>query len=354
MPGEADARERLRSDTGPADGSIETPTVARLQIPSFGLRYLEHARRQLFARHPDYLPFLMRRLDIHPDMTVVDVGCGTGVYTRLMASRLHGEGAAIGVDIRPAMVAQAHEIAQEEGWSDLIAFVEGDARALPLPDACADRVFCNSLLWLLPDPTAALREMRRILRPGGFAFAAEPDGGLTHSYDPTNPRLSELEQQFQQAYVQGALELDGHDYEVGRKLPSLFLAAGFVAIRAYPRLFVAAGGDLGDDPETGLAERLAEYQQALAATLATTPEAQAQRERRWRRARRGGMTDDELAEHERLTIAYLRERAESSRAILADGSVYLYGGLLCEGLRFEEDAVDALSQGAPSDVSAPI
>lgn len=343
---EADAHERLRGDSGPVDGPIEAPTVARLQTPSFGLRYLEHARRQLFARHPDYLPFLMRHLDIHPDMTVVDVGCGTGVYTRLMASRLHGEGAAVGVDLRPTMVAQAHEIAQEEGWGDLIAFVEGDALALPLPDACADRVFCNSLLWLLPDPAAALREMRRVLRPGGFAFAAEPDGGLTHSYDPTNPRLSELEQRFQQAYVQGARELDGHDYEIGRKLPSLFLAAGFVAIRAYPRLFVAAGSDLGDDPEAGLAERQTEYQQALVATLAATPEAQAQRERRWRRARTGGMTDDELAEHEALTIAYLRERAESPRAILADGSVYLYGGLLCEGLRFDETDEDSESAGS--------
>lgn len=337
----SEGSERRRSPSDPMDEPIEAPTVARLQIPSFGLRYLEQARRQLFARHPDYLPFLLRRLDIHPDMTVVDVGCGTGVYTRLMASRLHGEGAAIGVDIRPTMIAQAHEVAQEEGWGDLIAFVEGDALALPLPDACADRVFCNSLLWLLPDPAAALCEMRRVLRPGGVAFAAEPDGGLTHSYDPTNPRLSDLEQRFQQAYVRGARELDGHDYEIGRKLPSLFLAAGFVAIRAYPRLFVAAGSDLGADPAAGLAERQAEYRQALAATLTATPEAQAQRERRWRRARLGGMTDDELAEHEQATIAYLRERAESLQAILADGSVYLYGGLLCEGLRFDDDDYEA-------------
>ncbi len=318
-----------------ANEAVEAPTIARIQTPSFGARYLEVARRQLFARHPDYLPFLLRHLDIRPGMTVVDVGCGTGVYTRLMASRLHGEGQAIGVDIRPAMVAQAREIADEEGWIGVTNFLEGDALALPLPDASADRVFCNSLLWLLPNPVAALREMWRILRPDGVAFAAEPDGGLTHSFDPARPRLSDLEQRFQQAYVRGARELDGHDYDIGRKLPALFLAAGFVAIRAHPRLFVAAGCDLGDDPEAGLVERQAEYQQALAAMLADTPEARAQRERRWQRARVGGMSDADLLEHERETIAYLRERVSSPQAIIMDGSTYLYGGVLCEGMRFD-------------------
>ncbi|MEO7001992.1 MAG: methyltransferase domain-containing protein, partial [Ktedonobacterales bacterium] len=242
-----------------------------------------------------------------------------------------------GVDIRPEMITQATQIAQEEGWGELVSFRQGDAVALPLPDACADRVFCNSLLWLLPDPVAALREMWRVLRPGGFVFAAEPDGGLTHSFDPGRPRLSELELRFQQAFVRGSRELDGHDYDIGRKLPALLLAAGFVAVRAYPRLFVAAGCDLGEAPEEALAERLAEYRQALAAMLADTPQARAQRARRAERARVGGMSDDELAEHERETIAYLRERAENPNAILYDGAMYMYGGVLCEGLRFEDE-----------------
>ena len=318
--------------------SVDVATVARLQTPYFGARYLEQARQQLFARHPEYLPFLVRHLDVHPGMTVVDVGCGTGVYTRILASRLQGEGLAIGVDVSATMLTQAEQIAQEEGWGELLAFRQGDATALPLPDAFADRVFCNSLLWLLPDPVAALREMRRVLRPGGFVFAAEPDGGLTHSYDPSRPRLSALEQRFQKAYVRGSHELDGYDYTIGRKLPALFVAAGFVAVRAYPRLFVAAGCDLGENPEQGLAERLAEYQQALAAMTNDSPTAQAQRERRAARALAGGMTEEELAEHERETLAYLQERAEQPQAILNDGSVYLYGGILCEGLRYEDES----------------
>lgn len=316
---------------------VEAPTVAQIRVPTFGIRYLEQARRQLFARHPEYLPFLVRHLGIHPGMTVVDVGCGTGIYTRVLASRLHGEGQAIGIDLQPALVAHAQRTTESEGWDALIEYRVGDANALPLPDACADIVFCNSLLWLLPDPAAALREMRRVLRPGGRALAAEPDGGLVHSFDPDRPRLSELEQRFQECFVRGSLQLDHHNYEIGRKLPSLFLAAGLVAVRAYPRLFVAAGCDLGEDPQEGLIERAREYEHALAALISEAPSAVAHRASRAKRARAGGMSDEDLAEHERETIAYLRERVEQPARIVSDGAVYMYGGLLCEGMRYDEE-----------------
>lgn len=320
-------------EDGAADPALEAVTLAHAQVPQFGTRYLEQARRQLFARHPEYLPYLIRHLDIHPGMTVVDVGCGTGVYTRLMASRLQGEGRAIGVDLRPDLIERARQLATQEGWGALIEFHAGNAQELSLAEACADVVFCNSLLWLLPEPVRALREMRRVLRPGGRALAAEPEGGLVHSYDPARPRLSELELRFQECFVRGARQLDGHDYEIGRRLPWMFLQAGLVRVRAFPRLFVAAGCDLGDDPQAGLVERIQEYQQALAALTSHTPEAEAARERRASRARAGGMSEAELAEHERETIAFLSERVGDPRRILYDGATYMYGGVLCEGLQ---------------------
>ncbi len=329
----ASPRDEAATEDGEAVGAV---TVAQMRVPRFGAHYLEQARRQLFARHPEYLPYLMHHLDIHPGMTVVDIGCGSGVYTRLMASRLQGEGRAIGIDLQPALVEQAASYAAREGWGDLIAFHTGDAYSLPLPDACADVAFCNSLLWLLSDPGRAVREMHRVLRSGGRVLAAEPDGGFVHSYDPARPRLSELELRFQDCFVRGARQLDGHDYEIGRRLPSLFLTAGFVRVRAFPRLFVAAGCDLGDDPQRALAERITEYRQALAALFSRAPGVVAARERRASRARAGGMTDDELAEHERETIAWLTERVEDPRRILYDGATYTYGGVLCEGLRFDE------------------
>jgi SAM-dependent methyltransferase len=338
--------EQARKPPAPADAAAvpsaslldESPTAQHLRVPNLGAAYLEQARRQFFARHPDYLPYLVRLLDIQPGMTVVEVGCGTGAYTRIMASRLGGEGRAIGVDAQPALLAQAHALAQQEGWGALVQFGVGEPAKLPLMDGAADRVFCNSLLWRLGEPAAALGEMRRVLRPGARALAAEPDGGLVHSYIPDRPRLTELEQRFQDCFARGARVQDGYDYDIGRRLPALFLAAGFVAVRAYPRLFVAAGCDVGADPKEGLAARLAEYQQALRAMLDTSAEAQAARDQRTGRARAGGMSDTELAEYERETQAYLRERIDDPRRILSDGSVYMYGGIFCEGLRFESEA----------------
>jgi SAM-dependent methyltransferase len=338
-----DSRERP-SERAPADapaddaGAVDapdSPTATHLRIPLTGGAYLEQARRQLFARNPEYLPYFTQRLAVTPGMTVIEVGCGTGAYTRLIASLLAGQGAAIGIDTQPAMLAQAYELAKQEGWGEVVTFAVGQPEKLPVPDACADRVFCNSLLWRQADPIAALREMRRALRPGGRLIAAEPDGGLIHSYHPDRPRLAELEQRFQESYARGARARDQHDYDIGRRLPALFLSAGLVAVRAYPRLFVSAGCDLGDDPKAGLVERLAEYQAALQALRDDSAEAQAQREQRAARARAGGMSARDLAEHDRLTLEYLTERAEHPERILTDGSTYMYGGVFCEGMRYE-------------------
>lgn len=320
-----------------SDAPVDSPTSAFLRVPTVGARYLDLARRQLFARHPDYLPYLVARLGIGHGMTVVEVGCGAGVYTRLMASQLGGRGVAIGIDASPAALARAQAQSAQEGLGELVRFGVGEPSKLPLPDACADRVFCNSLLWRQADPVVALREMRRVLASGGRALAAEPDGGLVHAYLPDQPRLTELEARFQQCYARGVRTMDGHDYDIGRQLPALFLAAGFVAVRAYPRLFVAAGCDLGDNPKVGLTQRLAEYQRALELALADTPEARTGREFRAIRAKSGGMSDAELREYESETLAYLRERVETPQRILEDGSVYMYGGIFCEGMRYDAE-----------------
>jgi SAM-dependent methyltransferase len=322
-----DTREQPSAPANPptpdATDATDSPTATHLRIPLTGGAYLEQARRQLFARHPEYLPHLIQRLAVRPGMTVIEVGCGTGAYTRLIASLLEGRGAAIGIDTHPRLLAQAFELAKQEGWGEIITFAVGSPEKLPVPDARADVVFCSSLLWRQTDPVAVLREMRRALRPGGRILAAEPDGGLIHSYHPDRPRLAELEE---------------HDYDIGRRLPAHFLAAGLVAVRAHPRLFTAAGCDLGDDPKAGLVERLAEYQAALQALRDDSKGAQAQREQRAARARAGGMSASDLSEHDRLTLEYLTERADSPERILNDGSTYLYGGVFCEGVRFEATA----------------
>ena len=95
---------------------------------------------------------------------MVDVACGTGVVARLAAARVGPAGAVTGVDVTPGMLAVARSISAD---GPPIEWHEASAGKLPLPDASADVVLCSLGLQFFPDREAALREMRRILVPGG-------------------------------------------------------------------------------------------------------------------------------------------------------------------------------------------
>jgi ubiquinone/menaquinone biosynthesis C-methylase UbiE len=92
---------------------------------------------------------------------IVDVGCGNGVWARHAQER----GVVVGIDVSIAMLRGA----RKRGVSGLIC---GDARGLPLADRSADVVLMLWVLYHVPDKPTALREARRVLRPGGCLIAA--------------------------------------------------------------------------------------------------------------------------------------------------------------------------------------
>jgi arsenite methyltransferase len=97
---------------------------------------------------------------------VVDCGSGSGADA-LIAARLVGPwGRVIGVDMTPEMLAKARSNADLAGLSN-VEFRAGMLEALPVDDRWADIVISNGVLNLVPDKAAALREMHRVLRPGG-------------------------------------------------------------------------------------------------------------------------------------------------------------------------------------------
>ena len=101
-----------------------------------------------------------------PGERVVDVGCGAGIDSLIAASLVGPSGRVIGVDMTPAMLARARGAAAAAGLAN-VEIREGYGEALPVADGWADLVISNGVLNLMPDKDAALRDMARVLRPGG-------------------------------------------------------------------------------------------------------------------------------------------------------------------------------------------
>lgn len=105
-----------------------------------------------------------------PEM-VVDVGCGTGLSTRLWIGLAE---AVVGIEPGADMRRRAREVTQGLPGGECVTFREGHSEATGLPAGCADIVTCSqSLHWMEPEPTFA--EVSRILRPGGVFAAIDVD-----------------------------------------------------------------------------------------------------------------------------------------------------------------------------------
>ncbi|MDF0602067.1 methyltransferase domain-containing protein [Psychromarinibacter sp. C21-152] len=110
---------------------------------------------------------LIGRADIQAGDHILDLACGTGVVTREVAKRTPSFGSLTAVDHSAEMLRVARSLVDEPGLN--VEWVEADAAALPLADNRFDLAFCQQALQFFPDKLAALRELRRVLKPGGRA-----------------------------------------------------------------------------------------------------------------------------------------------------------------------------------------
>jgi ubiquinone/menaquinone biosynthesis C-methylase UbiE len=108
---------------------------------------------------------------LSPAERVLDVACGTGVVARLAAERVGPSGMLAALDVNPAMLSAARSIPSSGA---AIQWYEASAEAMPLPDGAFDVVLCQLGLQFVADKTAALREMRRVLVPGGRVLVSVP------------------------------------------------------------------------------------------------------------------------------------------------------------------------------------
>ncbi|MFD9475894.1 class I SAM-dependent methyltransferase [Streptomyces nojiriensis] len=109
---------------------------------------------------------------LRPGDRVLDAGCGTGRAMTALRAAVGPAGTVLGVDLTPQMLAAARRAGRDAEGALLLA----DVARLPLRDGVLDAVFAAGLIAHLPDPGANLRELARVVRPGGGLALFHPIG----------------------------------------------------------------------------------------------------------------------------------------------------------------------------------
>ncbi len=109
---------------------------------------------------------IVEETQVAPGMQVLDVACGTGEPAISLAALMNGKGSVTGVDISPAPLKLAEQRAAERALTN-VSFQQADAQQLPFPDQSFDRITCRMGVMFFADVALALREMWRVLKPGG-------------------------------------------------------------------------------------------------------------------------------------------------------------------------------------------
>ena len=164
--------------------------------------------------------YLLGRL--RPGLAVLDVGCGPGTITADQAP-LVDPGRVTAVDSAADVLAEAERFAQSRGVSN-VDFAVADVHALDFPDDSFDVVHAHQVLQHVADPVAALREMKRVCRPGGVVAARDSD----YAAMSWHPQLPELEEW--RALYREVARASGGEPDAGRQLLSWAQRAGFSSV----------------------------------------------------------------------------------------------------------------------------
>ncbi len=177
-------------------------------------------------------------LDLRPGQVVLELGCGSGLFLPGLAEKVQPTGRVVGIDHSDVLIEEARKNASATPYAAIIETQVADAYKLPYPDGHFDAAHCERVLMHLEDPTAALRELARVVRPGGAIVAAEPDWAgfrFDHPDQETFQYVYRRALRFRQSDI--GLTLNRRFAEaglVGRRLsPIVGLSTTFAVMRMY-------------------------------------------------------------------------------------------------------------------------
>jgi ubiquinone/menaquinone biosynthesis C-methylase UbiE len=176
---------------------------------------------------------LCEHLAPEPGERVLEVGSGSGILCRLIAPSLQPGGGIVGVDISPHFHAEARKYAHQAGVAEVISYTTAAGERLPYAKAVFDAAFAARLLLHARDPQAVVREMARVVKPGGRVLALDWDYGSLVVDHPDRELTRRL--------LTWRADNHGGDNWSGRQLRRWMALAGLVRLSVHPITTVALG-----------------------------------------------------------------------------------------------------------------
>ncbi|MFE2351653.1 methyltransferase domain-containing protein [Kitasatospora cineracea] len=190
-------------------------------VPPDPIAYLDRLAVSELGR--EYKSVMLAALAVEPGQTLVDLGCGPGANLPALAAATGPEGTVLGVDHDREAVDAAAERTAHLLQVDVRL---GDLHELPLADGSCDRARTDRVLQHVADPALALREARRVLRPGGLLVLGEPDWG-TLTVDHPDAALTA-------AYTRYVTDQAVRNARIGSQLPRLAAESGLEVLDVHP------------------------------------------------------------------------------------------------------------------------
>lgn len=291
---------------------------------AFRVRYLRRSR-ELYRRYLESKPWLNQLyssfLNLRPGQKIVEVGCGTGDFTRHLARLSSRKSTILGIDSNEKSVKAATADSKKAGMSRVVSFRIGDAYKIPLDDNYSDLTCCRTLLMHLTEPVKAVREMARITKTGGSVAAVE-GGKMGAFYDPNDEEYSKLAEKAYEAWVNGIRKLEGKEFKIGEKLPGIFREAGLSNIKAE----VQADAWLYSDPR----RRLSDVKAELRFDYSVFKERR-RKDRKYLLA--GGMSNASITSYFKQLERRTKELLSSDEKLRSDASFYAATLFLVSGVK---------------------